>query len=328
VGCEAEACLALAEELSRKVYEVCKACDCLLLSGGVDTSFVAASLARHGHRPRLALTATYKGLGEDVRYASLVAERLGLGHVVVEYGDEEADEALDVVLAALKTFDPVEVRGSLSTYMALREALTKGCRRVATGDGGDELFAGYDFLLSKPQAYVDAWTKSIVGRWRFSSVELGEHLGLEVVPAYANAEVVKLAFKVPYACRVLEAHGRVWGKALLRLWLDREGFKEVAWRRKDPIESGSGSAALSLSWASKTPSEELARLLREEGVNLPSKSHAYLYRRFRELGLDIPRPRPGEEACPVCKARVEERSCRLCGAYIDEEGVVHVYTGP
>jgi len=323
----AERCLALAERLSRVIYEACRGCDCLLLSGGVDTTFVAASSARHGHRFNLALTATYKGMGEDARYASLVAEKLGLRHLIVDYGDSTADEVLDDVVSTLNTFDPVELRGSISVYVALREALARGCRRVATGDGGDELFAGYDFLLAKSPSYVDRWVRDVVGKWRCSSVELGKRLGLEVMPAYVNEEAVKLALSAPHCCRVLEAGGRLWGKALLRLWLDREGLGEVAWRRKDPIESGSGSAALSLTWASRVSSEEVAEVVKE-GLKLPSRSHVYLYRRYRRLGLRVPKPSPSERPCPICGAPLEASSCRLCGAYVDEEGCLHVYSGP
>jgi len=323
----AKPCLALAEELSRMVYEACRDCDCLLLSGGVDTTFVAVSSVRHGHRFDLAMTATYRGMGEDVHYASLVAKKLGLRHLIIEYGDLTVDEVLDDVVSTLNTFDPVELRGSLSVYVALREALARGCRKVATGDGGDELFAGYDFLLTKPPSYVDHWVKNITSKWRFSSMELGRRLGLEVVPAYVNEEVVELSLSAPPYCRVLEVHGRLWGKALLRLWLDKEGFKEVAWRRKDPIESGSGSRALSLTWASKVSSEEVAEVV-EEGLNLPSKSHVYLYKRYRRLGLHVPRPSTNESPCPICGAPLKASSCRLCGAYIDEEGRLHVYSGP
>ncbi|RLF16328.1 MAG: hypothetical protein DRJ97_01115 [Thermoprotei archaeon] len=317
-------CLSLAEELSRRVYEVAQSCDCLLLSGGVDTTFVAAASLHHGHRFNLAVTVTYKGMGEDVRYASLVARRLGLSHVVVEYDDAASDEVLDDVILVLNTFDPVEVRGSVSVYVALREALARGCRRVATGDGGDELFAGYDFLLDKAPGYVDDWIKNMVGRWRFSSIELSRRLGLEVVPVYVDEEIVRLALRVPYSCRVLEAYGRLWGKALLRLWLDRAGFKEVAWRRKDPIEGGSGSRALSLTWASRVTHEDVEEVV-EEGLNLPSRSHVYLYRRYRRLGLRVPKPSANEKPCPICGGPLKGSFCRFCGAYLDEEGRVHVY---
>jgi len=322
----AEHCLALAEELSRRVYEACRGCDCLLLSGGVDTAFVAASAARHGHRFSLALTSTYRGMGEDVRYASRVAERLGLRHLVVEYGDPEAEEGLDDVLSTLRTFDPVEVRCSLSVYMALRRALAEGCRRVATGDGADELFVGYDFLLGRPPSYVDAWARGVVARWRFPSVELGGRLGLEVVPAYAGRDVVELALRAPHSCKVLEARGRLWGKALLRLWLEEEGLEEVAWRPKDPIDRGSGSEALSSRWALEASRGALAEASRD-GLRPPSGSHAYLYARFKRLGLSIPKPSLGERPCPVCGAPLEA-ACRFCGAYLDEDGRLHAYSGP
>jgi asparagine synthase (glutamine-hydrolysing) len=322
----AEPCLALAEELSRRVYEACRGCDCLLLSGGVDTTFIAASTARRGHRFNLALTSTYRGMGEDVRYAAHVAERLELRHLVVEYSDLEAEEGLEDVLSTLKTFDPVEVRCSLSVYMALRRALAEGCRRVATGDGADELFIGYDFLLSKPPSYVDAWVRGVVGRWRFSSVELGRRLGLEVIPAYAGRGVVELALKAPYSCKVLEARGRLWGKALMRLWLEGEGFEGVAWRLKDPIDSGSGSKALSSKWALEASRGGFDEALKD-GLSLPSGSHVYLYARFKRLGLRIPKPSLGEKPCPVCGAPLEA-TCRFCGAYLDEDGRLHVYSGP
>ena len=318
-------CLRLAEELSRAVYEAVKGCDCILLSGGVDTSFVAASAAKHGHRFRLAVTSAFRGGGGDVAYASLVASRLNIPHLVRPYGLEEALEASRLVVEALDTIDPVEVRCSVSLYVALRAAKEGGCRRVATGDGGDELFAGYPFLHDKPPWLVEEWTRRVVGEWRFSSVRLGEAVGLEVVPAYTARRVVELALRAPHRCKVALINGRVWGKVLLRLWLEGAGLSEVAWRDKEPIEVGSGSLHLAELWRSMVGDSDLEEALRD-GFKPPSRSHLYLYKVYRGLGRRPPKAQAGERPCPICGGPLKGSSCRFCGAYVAEDGSVSVYT--
>ena len=61
------------------------------------------------------------------------------------FDTEKPSKAAPKVVAALKTFDPMEVRNSLPVYIGLT-LMKKGVKSLFTGDGVDELY-GYPWLF-------------------------------------------------------------------------------------------------------------------------------------------------------------------------------------
>ena len=52
-------------------------------------------------------------------------------------------------------FNDIEIRNNVVMYMAARWARDNGERSIITGDGADELFAGYRFLVNKSQEELE-----------------------------------------------------------------------------------------------------------------------------------------------------------------------------
>jgi asparagine synthase (glutamine-hydrolysing) len=114
----------------------------VLLSGGVDSSLVTAMAARVSSTPVTTFTISFPGGGsyDESAYARLVARHFGTNHI--EMPAEAASIELLPILA--RQFDePIGDSSMLPTYL-----VSQLVRRHATvalgGDGGDELFAGYD----------------------------------------------------------------------------------------------------------------------------------------------------------------------------------------
>jgi asparagine synthase (glutamine-hydrolysing) len=125
---------AVAERLEADVPIAC------LLSGGVDSSLVSAFAAAE-----LGEMTTITVRMPDPRYdesdhARRVAEHLGTHHVVV---DARPDAASDLIHLVEQLGLPFGDSSLLPTYWACRAA-GRVARVVLTGDGGDEMFAGYD----------------------------------------------------------------------------------------------------------------------------------------------------------------------------------------
>jgi len=119
----------------------------ILLSGGLDTSILAT--IAHQYTSLQAFTAAFKGTpAPDIKYAKLIANQLNLKHYIYLFGEDELYEAIPTVVGILKSFDPMEIRNSLTIFIALRMAGEGGMKSIMTGDGCDELFAGYDFLFT------------------------------------------------------------------------------------------------------------------------------------------------------------------------------------
>jgi asparagine synthase (glutamine-hydrolysing) len=110
------------------------------LSGGLDSSLVVALMAEALPRPVVTCTATFDDAAHDERGpARAVAERLGCAHH--EYA-VRADVA-DLPPRIAEAFDePFADPAAIPNYL-LAEAARRHVTVALTGDGGDELFAGY-----------------------------------------------------------------------------------------------------------------------------------------------------------------------------------------
>jgi len=114
----------------------------LFLSGGIDSATLLAIMARLNERPVRAFTAAFPGTdARDERdLARRLAAKVGAEHVEVEVTERDFWNDLPAVAAAVD--DPTPDYAIVPTY-ALARVAAKSLKVVLSGEGGDELFAGY-----------------------------------------------------------------------------------------------------------------------------------------------------------------------------------------
>jgi len=127
----------------------------VLLSGGLDSTIVATLAVQLAKtlRPDYPVVHTFCiGLKDspDVHTAKRVAAELGTHHVSVEYTVEEGIAHLREVVRAIETYDLTTVRASTPMWMLGKVLKTRGIKMVLSGEGSDELFAGYLYNLHCP----------------------------------------------------------------------------------------------------------------------------------------------------------------------------------
>lgn len=127
----------------------------VLLSGGLDSTIVAtiaASVAKE-LRPDFPRVHTFCiGLRDspDIEWAKKVAKELDTYHVSVEYTVEEGIAAVREVVRAVETYDVTTIRASVPMWLLGRVLKRRGIKMVLSGEGSDELFAGYLYNLYCP----------------------------------------------------------------------------------------------------------------------------------------------------------------------------------
>jgi asparagine synthase (glutamine-hydrolysing) len=118
------------------------------LSGGLDSSIIVALMARQSSRPVKTFSIGYEDLPffDETRYAREVARLNRTEHYEFKLGHKDVLDAFPKVLDLLD--EPFADSSAVPTYIVSRE--TKRHVTVAlSGDGGDELFAGYRMYLGE-----------------------------------------------------------------------------------------------------------------------------------------------------------------------------------
>ncbi|MFP6749699.1 MAG: asparagine synthase (glutamine-hydrolyzing) [Alphaproteobacteria bacterium] len=115
----------------------------MFLSGGIDSSALLTLMTRLNDQPVRAFTAGFTGTrAHDERaQAQAVARHLGAEHHEVNFDEGDFWSLLPEVAARLD--DPAADYAVLPTYKLAASAKAAGLKVVLSGEGGDELFAGY-----------------------------------------------------------------------------------------------------------------------------------------------------------------------------------------
>lgn len=112
------------------------------LSGGLDSSLIATLAAKHVRKPLQTFSVTFEDSPkvDESRYQKIMVERLGTDHHVVR-ARTEMTELVPAMLHA--TDEPFAIASFMPLYH-LSRLTREHVKVVLSGDGGDELFAGYD----------------------------------------------------------------------------------------------------------------------------------------------------------------------------------------
>ena len=220
----------------------------VFLSGGLDSTLVAAVAARRlsERGERLQTFAVGTEGSADLVAARAAAEHLGTEHHERIYTAQEALEVVPDVVRAIEHFDPSLVRSAVPNFL-LAEMTARHVKVVLTGEGADELFAGYEYLreFSEPELLHAEITRTVEGLHnlnlqRCDRVTMAH--GLEARVPFLDREVIAFALRLP-------AQSKLAGPGQPEKRLLREAFAgwlpdELLWREKSQFGDGSGAASV------------------------------------------------------------------------------------
>jgi len=250
------------------------------LSGGLDSSAIVA-LAR----PWVKTLHTFAGGvrdAPDLEYARVMAKHLGSEHheVIINLG--EMLRVLPMVIYHLESFDALLVRSSIINYL-VGEFASGYVGEVFSGEGGDELFAGYQYLKSIPETDLDRELIDITGRLHNTALQRVDRCaaahGLTAHVVFADPQLFEYAFRIPTSFKLKDGIEK-W---ILRKAMEGMLPENVLWRPKAKFWEGAGVENLISDYASKkiTDADFKAEMNLTNGWTLNTKEELYYYRIFK-----------------------------------------------
>jgi len=148
----------------------------VLLSGGVDSSLIVGLLAEAGQQHlktfSIGFEAAHGEAGDEFKYSDIVAEHFGTDHTKIMIPTGTMLEALPDTIAAMS--EPMVSYDNVGFYLLSRE-VAKHVKVVQSGQGADEVFAGYHWYpkLASSNDIVSDYTALFFDRDR---EKIGRHL--------------------------------------------------------------------------------------------------------------------------------------------------------
>jgi asparagine synthase (glutamine-hydrolysing) len=284
-----------------------------LLSGGLDSSLVAALVQRFHKTRGLPSIETYSiGLAEseDLKYARMVAHHLGTVHTEVIIEEQDFIHAIPEVIEAIESYDTTTVRASIGNYLLGKYISQHSAAKVIfNGDGSDELLGGYLYMHKCPDPieYDRECRRLLRDIHAFdvlrSDKSISSH-GLEPRTPFLDRAWIQMYLSLPPAVRYTVFRRGSCEKELLRIAFSEKFWEndspllpkdatllpdDILWRKKEAFSDGVSSHGRSLYQILQEftnmvvgPLDAVASNIAKWAHNTPTTQEQYYYRSIFE----------------------------------------------
>ena len=311
------------EDISKNLYQIleesCNSCqsDLISLSGGLDSSIITYFLRKRDLNSVAIISEDF--VSTDLTYCQMISKEMKIPLSIYNVSTSTILEAIENTIRILKNFNDIEIRNNVVMYLAIKWAKENDQKSIITGDGADELFAGYNFLVNKPENELDAEIKRVCSIMHFPTQKIGKELGIKIESPFLNQKIIELSNQIPSNLKIKEEKGKRYGKWILRKTFEKHIPLQIAWRRKSPMQEGAGTSGLTNLFESiiseETYVEKKLTVEKNDEVVIRSRESMYYYEIFKKL-YGSPVDDNAECKCPYCKHEVNNsKFCRMCGAF-------------
>ena len=222
------------------------------LSGGLDSSIVAAIAAQTAPHRLKTFSVGVAG-SPDLIAARKVALHIGSDHYERAFTADDIADVLGDVIYHLESADTDLVRSAVPTLFAAKLARSH-VKAVLTGEGADELFAGYAYhaaYVDSPRQLADELTRSLgtmhnINLQRVDRITMSQ--GLEARTPFLDRDLIDFAQSIPVTMKLrrtdpqaVDSTGAITEKWILRKACEDLLPADLIWRKKAQFDEGSGT---------------------------------------------------------------------------------------
>ncbi len=258
-----------------------------LLSGGLDSSIIAA--VANEIRPGLPAVTVGLAGAPDLDNARLMAEHLGVEHLVSIFDREDVERMVPRAVRMLESFDEDCVSGAISNLFGSELAATRtNC--ILSGEGGDELFGGYHLLkdLATDVDRLEMMKRLIDISYNTALQRLDRSMMANSITyrtPFLDSDVITLACQLPVQWKISPRRGGFIEKHILR-----EAFKDILpeqiyRREKLRFAAGTGTDSITDQIASGHVTQQEFREADKKtpaGYIIASPKEMWYYKLFKE----------------------------------------------
>ena len=308
------------ENIRLLLEEITIQCDAnwIAFSGGLDSSILAQIKKDQGLN---AITIIAKDfLGTDLPYSQIAAKHIDIPLELKYVNIDEMLSAIESTIKILKNFNDIEIRNSIVPYLYLNTLKEKNVTKVITGDGADEIFAGYNFLVKKDHTELKSELKRIKEIMHFTSQKIANELSISIQMPFVDENIIRSVETLPVDLLINQKDGVKFGKWILRKAFENDLPSNVIWREKTPIQDGSGTVSLTKLFdsiiADDIFEEKTKKIKSRDNVTIRTKESLHYYELYKE-NFRIPDCHDRKNICSDCNAEIISNSnfCRMCGKF-------------
>lgn len=222
----------------------------LVFSGGVDSTILGILLKNLSDNKdiKLNLYSVGKKNSQDLQFSEKIANELGLSLKTQIINEKLVKNSLKPTLKAIEEFNIMKIGVGMVLYLATKLAKKDGIKVVLSGQGADELFAGYNRYLS---TYEKNGSLAIEQELRYN-IENSYHVNLERDYAVAMAngielrvpffdeKLVEFSLAIPSKYKIHSSTDKLRKHILRDLAIDLGVPAYIAMREKKAAQYGSG----------------------------------------------------------------------------------------
>jgi len=266
----------------------------VFLSGGLDSSLVAALVKKFTNQPRLHSFSIGIGANEssDLVAARKVAKHLGTEHHEHIFSIEEGIAALEKVIYHLESYDVTTVRATTPMFL-LSNLASQYIRVILSGEGSDEMFGGYVYFRDAKdtnQLQEELVTKvrnlHLADVMRCDRATMGH--GLEARVPFLDRDFLDLVMTIHPAHKLHTYHADDGEEHNMEKYILRKAFDglnlipdEILWRTKVQFGDGVGHGwidSLKEHCEQQVSDEEFSKAAERFPYNTPISKEAFYYR--------------------------------------------------
>ncbi len=299
--------------------ESCESCksDTIALSGGLDSTIIAYFLKNL--KPNAVAIISKDFVANDLTYCQRVAKEFDMPLTINQTSTADILSAIEETIKILKNFNDIEIRNNIVMYLAIQWTKEQNSTGIITGDGADELFAGYNFLINKPKEELEKEIQRVCSVMHFPTQKIGKALGIAIESPFLDEKIIEFSKIVPSEFKVRNENAKKYGKWILRKTFEKYIPMQIAWREKSPMQDGAGTVGLTNLFDSVINDqlflEKKKKILESDGVTIRTKESMHYYEIYRRL-YGVPTKKQETNSCPYCNFSVENsKFCQMCGAF-------------